>query len=355
MLTTIAIYKDRTKGNDDMTITPPPMPMPMHQPEQHPNGVINPMNIDPAAPLFIVLNAASGSDEAVTVREIIETELRQAGRKFELSLVTRAETITDVAHATVRRAREHSGVVVAAGGDGTINAMAQATLGSGCPFGIIPQGTFNYFGRTHNLPEDTIEATRVLLSPLAYPIQVGLVNDRVFLVNASLGLYPQVLEDRETYKRKLGRNRWVAWLSGLYTVLHYHRQLNLTIEHKGKIRALVTPTLFVGNNRLQLEQIGIEEASVADKGELTAIAIRPVNTLTMIGLGFRGALGQLGEADHVLSFSFQSIVVKPALLFGRKFIKVATDGEITRLRSPIKFHVADQPLYLLKPAPVEEK
>ncbi|PSJ16260.1 diacylglycerol/lipid kinase family protein [Nitrosomonas supralitoralis] len=325
-----------------------------HETKQHHSSVINPIKVDPAAPLFIVLNASSGNDEAVTVRETIETVLKQAGREFELFLVTHSETITNVARDTVRRARESNGVVVAAGGDGTINAVVQATLGSGCPLGVIAQGTFNYFGRTHNLPEDTAQATRVLLSTLAYPIQVGFVNDRVFLVNASLGLYPQLLEDREIYKRKLGRNRWVAWISGLYTVLRYHRQLNLTIEHKGNISTLLTPTLFVGNNRLQLEQIGIEETSIADRGELTAIAIRPVNTLTMIGLGLRGALGQLGEAEHVLCFSFSSIVVKPAL-FGRKLIKVATDGEITYLRTPIEFRAADQALYLLQPAPADVK
>lgn len=323
--------------------------------EQHHNSVTNSINVDPSAPFFIVLNASSGSEEAVNARKIIETELNQAGREFELFLVTRSEAITDVARDAVSRARERKGIVVAAGGDGTINAMVQATIGSGCPFGVIAQGTFNYFGRTHSLPEDTAEATKILLGTLAYPIQIGFVNERVFLVNASLGLYPQLLEDRETYKRKLGRNRWVAWVSGLYTVLRYHRQLALTIEHQGKVSTLYTPTLFVGNNRLQLEQIGIEEASKTDEGELTAIAIRPINTLTMIGLGFRGALGQLGEADHVMSFSFKSLLVKPAKLFGRKSIKVATDGEITQLRTPIEFRVADQALYLLKPAPAAEK
>lgn len=323
--------------------------------EQHYKSVANPINVDPSAPLFIVLNASSGSEEAVTARNIIEAELNQAGREFELFMVTRSETIADVARDTVRRARERSGIVVAAGGDGTINAMVQATIGSGCPFGVIAQGTFNYFGRTHNLPEDTAAATRMLLGALAYPIQVGFVNERVFLVNASLGLYPQLLEDRETYKRKLGRNRWVAWVSGLYTVLRYHRRLALTIERQGKVSTLYTPTLFVGNNRLQLEQIGIEEASKTDQGELTAIAIRPINTLTMIGLGFRGALGQLGDADHVMSFSFKSLLVKPARFFGKKLIKVATDGEVTQLRMPIEFRVADQALYLLKPAPAAKK
>ena len=50
-------------------------------------------------------------------------------------------------------------------------------------------------------------------------MQVGLLNDRPFLVNASLGLYPQLLEDREAFKQKFGRSRLVALWSGLVTLM----------------------------------------------------------------------------------------------------------------------------------------
>ena len=69
---------------------------------------------------------------------------------------------------------------MAVGGDGTINTVAQATLLAGLPFGIIPQGTFNYSSRTHGIPSDVREATTALLSARVKPIQVGEVNDRIF-------------------------------------------------------------------------------------------------------------------------------------------------------------------------------
>jgi hypothetical protein len=87
--------------------------------------------------------------------------------------------------------------VVAAGGDGTINTVAHEAVRQGCLFGVLPQGTFNYFGRTHGIPEDLAEAVRALLRARVTPVQVGMVNDRIFLVNASVGLYPQLLEARE--------------------------------------------------------------------------------------------------------------------------------------------------------------
>jgi diacylglycerol kinase family enzyme len=244
-------------------------------------------------------------------------------------------------------AQQQQGIVVAAGGDGTINAVVQAALYSGRPFGVLPQGTFNYFSRTHGIPSDTAEATMALLEATVRPVQVGLINDRVFLVNASLGLYPKILEDREAYKRQFGRSRLVALWSGVITLLRQHRQLVLGLEHTGEVRVMRTPTLVVGNNPLQLAQLGLPEAHAVQRGQLAAIMVRPVGTLAMFGLLFRSALGQLGDADNVISFAFERLTVRP---YGRRRIKVAMDGEVAWLNTPLVFQMAPNPLQLLVPA-----
>ena len=308
-----------------------------------------PPPVAPDAPFFIVLNAGSGRRDGEAAREAIETVLSAAGRRFRLQAVEQPERLRPLAERAVAEARESGGVVVAAGGDGTINALAQAALGSGCPFGVIPQGTFNYFSRSHGIPSDTLEATRLLLGARPQPVQVGLVNDRVFLVNASLGLYPQLLEDREAWKQQFGRTRLVALGAALATLLREHRQLQLVIELPGSVRRIRTPTLFVGNNRLQLEQIGIEQARALEAGRLAAITLRPVGTWAMLGLLVRGALGRLGEADQVMSLGFEHMSVRPALPYGRRRVKLATDGEVLWMRTPLEFRVAPAPLWLLKP------
>lgn len=308
-----------------------------------------PSAVRPDAPFVIVFNAGSGRRDAVAARAEMEGVLSGAGRPFRVQAVEHPERLRQLAAQAVSEARQAGGVVVAAGGDGTINAVAQAALGSGCPLGVLPQGTFNYFSRAHGIPSDTTEATRLLLTARPQPVQVGLVNERVFLVNASLGLYPQLLEDREAWKQQFGRTRLVALGAGLATLLRAHRQLQLVIELPGAVRRIRTPTLFVGNNRLQLEQIGIEQARVLEAGRLAAITLRPVGTLEMLGLLVRGALGRLGEADQVMSAGFEHMSVRPALPYGRRRIKLATDGEVLWMRTPLDFRVAPQPLWLLKP------
>lgn len=310
---------------------------------------MTPIQIDAAAPLFIVFNAGSGRKNAYDNCAIIEQILIQAGREHQLAVVGEPAQLPDIARRMTQQAHTRGGVVVAAGGDGTLNAVAQAALRCGCPFGVLPQGTFNYFSRTHGIPSDTAEATRLLLTARAHPVQVGLINDRMFLVNASMGLYPQLLENREAYKQQFGRSRQAAFWSGLATLFREHRQLRLRIEHHHETRELRTPTLFVGNNRLQLERIGISLASLLAQGMLAGITLRPVSTAMMYWLLIRGALGQLGEADSVIQFAFRRITVHPAMPYVTRRVKIAIDGEIVWLQTPIEFRVAPDALLLLKP------
>ena len=303
-------------------------------------------------PLFILLNIGSGQGDASTARATIEAACAEAGRKLHLVKVDQPHRITQLAKDLVLRAQRDGGIVVAAGGDGTINAVAQATLGSGRAFGVLPQGTFNYFSRTHGIPADTASAMQVLLHETAQPVQVGLVNDRVFLVNASLGLYPQLLEDREAWKKRLGRSRLVATGAGLMSLLREYRNLRLRIDVHGQTRDVRTPTLFVGNNALQMEQLGFPEAQAIDAGQLAGITLRTVGRVTILWLLLRGALGRLGEADQVVNFSFRHLSVLRSRGLGASLVKVATDGEITWMSLPLEFRVSPEPLMLIRPATV---
>lgn len=309
--------------------------------------------VSPAPPLLIVMNAGSGHNDSAAAQETIEQMLKDAGRAYRMFLIEDADAarIGETARRAVKEAQACGGVVVAVGGDGTINTVANAVLGSGCSFGVIPQGTFNYFGRTHGIPENLAEAIGVLLTARAYPVQAGLVNNRLFLVNASLGLYPQLLEDREAFKREYGRSRLVALWSGLVTAMRRHRQLRISLERQGRTSNMRTLTLFVGNNRLQMEQIGIPVAGSVDEGQLAAVALRPVGRFAMLWLMARGALGRLGEAENIISFGFQRLTVNPSSLYRTHRVKVATDGETVWMNAPLEFRVSPQPLHLLKPDP----
>jgi diacylglycerol kinase family enzyme len=298
-------------------------------------------------PIFIVLNAGSGSHDAEETKAKIQNLLDEAGQRYELHVAENPRRLEATARHAVGLARQQHGIVVAAGGDGTLNAVAQVVLPSGRPFGVLPQGTFNYFGRTLGIPTDTIAAVQALLRATVQPVQVGMINGRVFLVNASLGIYPEVLEDREAYKSRFGRNRFVALCAGIMTILREHRQLTLELESEGKVTTMRTATLFAGNNQLQLEQIGIPDADAVARDRLVLIAVRPSGKWTLFKLVIHGALGQLGTAENVISFAFKRLTVRLRWPGLRRRIKIATDGEIAWMELPLVIQVSPTPLSLL--------
>jgi diacylglycerol kinase family enzyme len=301
------------------------------------------------SPIHVLLNAASGRDDAQAIYALIGQRLAASGRRYRIEMVERGHDIPQTAQRLASQATAQGGVVVAAGGDGTINAVAQAAHDAGCPMGVLPQGTFNYFSRTHGIPQDTAAAVEALLRAQAQPVQVGLINQRVFLVNASLGLYPELLEERETYKQRFGRSRFVALIAAGATLLREHRQLQLRIERGGVVRSVRSATLFVGNNRLQLQQVGLPEARGIDQGRIAAVMLKPTSSWGLVRLMLRSVTGGLAAAEELESFQFQHMTVQPWLPYGMRRVKVATDGEVCMMRTPLEFRVSPRPLYLLKP------
>jgi len=305
-----------------------------------------------AAALQFVVNGKAGSSDADATRDAIESGLREAGRTGIVRFAAQGE-LARVAREGAAKALADGSAVVAVGGDGTINTVAQAAHPAGCAMGVLPEGTFNYFAREHGAPTETAEALRWLLDARPEPVQVSAINERVFLVNASLGLYPDLLQDRERWKARFGRSRLVALGAALATLLRAQDSLRLSIEWDGKLRKVRTLTLFVGNNRLQLEKLGLSDPDAqaeggAGDGHITAVILKPIGTVAMVGLVLRGALGQLGDAGGVEHFACQKLMVEPTLTLGWRSVKVAFDGEVEWMRSPLSIRVLPKPLWLLK-------
>ena len=305
-----------------------------------------------AAALQFVINGKSGSSDADATRDAIESGLREAGRTGTVRFAAPGE-LARVAREGAAKASVDGSAVIAVGGDGTSNTVAQAAHAAGCAMGVLPQGTFNYFAREHGVPTETTEALRWLLDARPEPVQVSAINERVFLVNASLGLYPELLQDRERWEARFGRRRIVALGAAVATLLRAQDSLRLLIEWEGKQRNVRTLTLFVGNNRLQLEKLGLADPDAQDEGgaadgHITAVILRPIGTVAMVKLVVRGAMGKLGGAGGVEHFVCQKLVVEPTLTLGWRRVKVAFDGEVEWMRSPLAIRVLPKPLWLLK-------
>ena len=299
--------------------------------------------------MFLVFNRKSGKGTADDFHAVVQAACGQAKRVLQVFEAKRSGDLTQAVQSAIARAKREGGVVVAAGGDGTINQVANLALAAGVPMGVLPQGTFNYFSRTHGISADTATAMQVVLNGRLRPVQAGTVNGEVFLVNASLGLYVALIADRERAKAKLGRSRLVALLAALGTLARGARVWDVDLQTAGIHQHIQATTVFVGNSAFQLNQVGVPEANQVAQGALAAVALQPMSRLAMVGLGARAALGRLAQADAVLTFSFSQMQLMPARARSGQRVRVALDGEIRKLQFPLHFAVSAQPLWLMTP------
>jgi len=300
-------------------------------------------------PVCIVVNG--GSAEGDARREALTAALTQQGLAHELFRASPAQSIAACAERAVQLARSTQGMVAAVGGDGTVNTVAHALGGRRVPLGVLPSGTFNYFARAHALPEDPHEAVSLWATTSAQPVQVGQVNEQRFVVNASLGLYPKLLRAREEDNARLGRWRIVAAWSALRTVLRDNRSMTLLLDDGAGPRRVRTPTLFIGNNPLQLDLFGLPQAEATGSGVLAAVSVKPVSSARLVTLALRGLIGALGPEPEVDAAPIRELRVQPLGRRAGRPIAVAFDGELQTMQPPLSFRVAAEPLWLIKPAP----
>lgn len=240
---------------------------------------------------------------------------------------------------------DNVGVIVAAGGDGTLNAVASELLHQEIPLGVLPLGTFNYVARVLNIPLDIIQAAEVIATGESRSSHVARINDRIYLNNASLGLYPLFIKKRELYNRKFGRFPLHAYTSGLDVLIRDRKELKLEIEVNQQKYPVKTPLIFFGNNQLQLQEMNLKIAKCAEIGEVAGVVLAKSDKMSLFKTLFQLIRGQLENAADVYSFSGEKVTV-----YSKKAkLTVAIDGEITEIATPLKFNVDKNALKIMVP------
>src|SRR5438270_3713495 len=202
------------------------------------------------ARVSVLINRGGGAAAADSeVAEKVAAALVAAGLEGDVELL-------DGGQCEVRcRAIAESGdpLLIVGGGDGTIAAAASALAGTETALGILPLGTLNHFARDLGIPNALDEAAKAIAARTEKRVDVAQLNDRIFINNSAIGLYPLMVVDRDLQRRRLGRSKRLAMIvAAVRTLVRFrHHRLTLTVNDQ---RAQVdTPLLFVGNNHYRLD------------------------------------------------------------------------------------------------------
>ena len=240
---------------------------------------------------------------------------------------------------------EDQGVIVAAGGDGTLNAVAAKLMHQNIPMGILPLGTFNYVARVLDIPLDLVEAAKVIATGTPRDSHVAKINQHIYLNNASLGLYPLFIKKREQYNQKFGRLLLNAYTSGLDVLIRDRQQLKLEVEVDGQVYPVKTPLVFFGNNQLQLKELNLQIAKDAAEGHVAGIVVAKSDKLSLFKMLFQLMRGNLENTPDVYSFAAENVKIRSK----KKQLTVAVDGELFEIETPLDITVAKNALKIMVP------
>jgi diacylglycerol kinase family enzyme len=297
----------------------------------------------PMTPIaHVIMNRDSGADDKAALTAEIEAAFKVHGWQVEFVLAGRY----DLQSRTQQAVEQAPGAIVVAGGDGTVNAVASACVEAQRPMGLVPAGTFNYVARNLGVPTEVSQAVSVIVNGGLRRVDVGEINGRIFLNNAGIGLYARMLERREQDKRRFGRSRIVAFLSGVRALLRAHPLFAMELAADGHTARHLTTTLFFGCNALQLEHFNPTAAECLRQQKLAILSLRLRSRWEVTVAACAALLGRLDAVNSADAFCASAARVQTE----QRILRVAIDGELVLLSSPLNVVLRPAALPVFAPA-----
>ena len=242
--------------------------------------------------------------------------------------------------------REGAERVVVAGGDGTIAKAAAALVGKKTALAVVPGGTLNHFAKDHGIPRDPVEAAELSATGATTTTDVGTVNGRVFLNTTSVGAYVVFVRTRERLERRFGYR--LATVIAAVRLLGRIRAFTVEMELDGQPQRYQSALVFVGvgERELQLPSVG----GLAQNGRrgLHVIVVRGGTWARLVAAGLVAAFrGNDAVKRERLADSY--VVDACRIVLRRRRGRVAVDGEIVEMSSPLDYRIEYDALRLVVP------
>ena len=288
---------------------------------------------------IVFFNPSSGVKASAAEMTALEQAVLDAGLE-----IVRVKPGLDCLSLIRDRMRERTRLFVAAGGDGTINAVIQPLIHTDAILGVIPVGTYNHFARDLGIPLPWREALEVVLSGATRPVDAARVNERFFVNNVSMGLYPEHVSRREEKGRDYPR--WKARLLAAFATLQKYPHIAVTLESEHHQEVVRTHVLMISNNGYDLSRLGIESPRLAlEEGRLSVYWLPHVPRLTLMRFVAHYLAGRVREAPGFRSFRTSRVKVQSS----KDHLHLGIDGEVATMETPLVITIVPQSLSVKVP------
>jgi YegS/Rv2252/BmrU family lipid kinase len=297
-------------------------------------------------PVKIIISAGAGGGDNSQLGERLGQIFDEHRIDIDMSVAQSGAELTELAR---EAARGPYRVVVAAGGDGTVSSVASAIVGSDKTLGVLPVGTLNHFARDLKIPFDLNAAAQTIIAGHTTEIDVAEVNERIFLNNSSLGLYPIIVREREK-RQRLGLGKWPAFVWAMIQAFRRYPFLDVRLRVNDQLLDRTTPFVFVGNNEYAMDSFNIGLRDRLDSGVLSIYITHRTGRLKLISLALRALVGRLREDKDFLALCSNEVKIETR----HKRLRVAFDGEIEVMKPPLQYRVRTRALRVIVPKPEAE-
>jgi len=293
--------------------------------------------------IVCILNCSANSQKAEALCDRVAECFSEKGVDATVHVARDGSAIARL----VRQAIAHDATVIAAGGgDGTISAVASHLVGTGIALGVIPMGTLNHFAKDMGVPLDIPEAVDSIIAGNTVQVDAGTVNGHTFINNASIGLYPKVVAHREGLQAG-GLHKWLAFVPAVYRTLRDYapQRVTITSEETGTTNEKV-PFVFIGNNEYEVSGAGLGQRKRLDSGRLWVYRGAAKTWLDVALLAVKTLRGGASTPELKI-FDAEQFSIRTRRLRTR----IALDGEIIDMVSPLEFRIQKAALNVIVPEP----
>jgi len=227
---------------------------------------------------------------------------------------------------------------------GTINSVIQALVNTDAILGVVPVGTFNHFARDLGLPLEWRNALDVVISGATRQVDAARVNERFFVNNVSMGLYPELVARREEKGRDYPR--WKARVYAVIATLQKYPHVSVTVETEHHQEVIRTQVLMVSNNSYDLSRIGIQvPRSTLEEGRLTIYWLPHLRRLALMRFVAHFLAGRVREAPGFRSFR----TMRARMQSPRSRLQLGIDGEVFTMDTPLIITIVPKSLLVRVP------
>jgi diacylglycerol kinase family enzyme len=296
----------------------------------------------------VLLNRAAGTivcRDGRTLGETIAAAFGQHGITATLEFVPGKELKESARRSLQRSKKNEIDALVVGGGDGSIATVAGVLADTGLPIGILPLGTFNHFAKDLGIPLQVEQAIHLIAAGQVRSVDLGEVNGESFVNNSSIGIYPYLVVDRERLRQQRGMSKWTAMALAAWRTLRHFPLRRLYIRAGGLAERYHSPCVFIGNNEYCLTGPTVGKRERLDAGELCVYVARRQSRLALFWLACRSLLGFLDQSHDLRALKAPNIEITSHT----SRLLVALDGEVTLLRTPLRYRARPNALRVYAP------